>query len=86
MVSTLGSGEQLNQTCATSHILVADDSEIWREYQSNITQNTCSTADFPAEKHCIQRKGRKNTEDAELINDFVSVALWEIGCRFPNIT
>jgi hypothetical protein len=33
MVSTLGSGEQLNQTRTTSHILVANDSEIWRKYQ-----------------------------------------------------
>jgi hypothetical protein len=44
---------------------VADDSEIWRKYQSNIAQITRSTADFPALKHCIQRKDRKDAEAAK---------------------
>jgi len=51
MVSTLGSGEQLNQTRATSHILVADDSEIWRKYQSFDAQIACTVTDFAAREN-----------------------------------
>ena len=65
MVSTLGSGEQLNQTCATSHILVANDSEIWRKYQSLMDQNARDGAYFSPGGHFNKRKGHKDAEAAK---------------------
>ena len=62
MVSTLGSGEQLNQTNATSHILEADDSEIWRKYQSLMAQNARGEAYFSPDEYLLIVKAAKESD------------------------
>jgi hypothetical protein len=71
MVSTLGSGEQLNQTRTTSHILVANDSEIWRKYQQVDGLISVAGAVFAGWK---QRIHRKDTTHA-MITFFTAEAL-----------
>jgi len=51
--------------------LVADDSEIWRKYQSLMAKNARDRAYFSPGGHFIKRKGRRGAKTAKKSDSFV---------------